>query len=137
MVAIDAFLCKRQQVFLHGFNFFEGKKIHYFEESPVQLITSWLERFVTHDPSREKVWVSELLKEGRAVFLSQDCASTFSKEDCNTADAEVDVVGTPKGDSKLEEKEKKLEAEDNEVRRRTPGLVQTLLKDGFPSQFSL
>merc|ERR1719410_2547677 len=69
MVAIDCFLRRRQNVKLHGFNFFQSKKIHYFEESPTQLITSWLERFVTHDPSREKLWVGNLVKQGRASFL--------------------------------------------------------------------
>merc|ERR1719343_1334585 len=69
MVAIDAFLAGHKQISLHGFNFFQGKRIHYFEESPIQLITSWLERFVTHDPSLEKVWVAELMKDGRVSFL--------------------------------------------------------------------
>merc|ERR1719181_2506856 len=72
MVAIDAFLSKQPEVALHGFNFFSGKKIHYFEESPLQLITSWLERFVTHNPPQEKKWVQGLLKEGRAVFLADE-----------------------------------------------------------------
>merc|ERR1719410_1377424 len=69
MVAIDCFLQDCQTVTLHGFNFFQSKKIHYFEETPTQLITSWLERFVTHDPSREKLWVGDLVRQGRASFL--------------------------------------------------------------------
>merc|ERR1740121_2865512 len=105
MVAIDSFLSKRQEVFLHGFNFFEGKKIHYFEESPVQLIASWLERFVTHDPSREKTWVAGLAREGRISFLSASGAA---------ADA---AQGEKAG--------KKQEA-------RAPGFFKTLLKDGMP-----
>merc|ERR1712151_770787 len=74
MVAIDAFLASHEKIALHGFNFFEGKKIHYFEESATQLITSWLERFVTHDPSLEKVWVAGLVKSGRTAFLSDSAA---------------------------------------------------------------
>merc|ERR1719343_1216874 len=96
MVAIDAFLESRGKVTLHGFNFFQGKKIHYFKESPTQLITSWLERFVTHDPSCEKRWVEGLVKEGVVSFLSQrgkdDCAGrkeTQSKKMCDDDEAEL------------------------------------------------
>lgn len=127
MVAIDSFLAKNPFVTLHGFNFFQGKKIHYFEESPTQLITSWLERFVTHDPSREKRWVQGLLQEGRTVFLSKQGGMVEAEED----KAEDEAIK-----AKLEGPEKKLKARDGEPRRR-PGLVQTLLRDGLPSQFSL
>mmetsp|Transcript_40253 Transcript_40253/g.85854 ORF Transcript_40253/g.85854 Transcript_40253/m.85854 type:complete len:444 (+) Transcript_40253:83-1414(+) len=133
MVAIDAFLSRREKVTLHGFNFFAGKKIHYFEESPTQLITNWLERFVTHDPSREKIWVKGLIESGRASFLAQDVADESSPTACN--DDEDLKAASPVSEAKFEEK--KLEDEDGEMRRRTPGIVQTLLKDGFPSQFSL
>jgi len=125
MVAIDSFLSKRQEVFLHGFNFFEGKKIHYFEESPVQLIASWLERFVTHDPSREKRWVARLAEEGRVSFLSTSNGAAASSTTEATKGDEA-VADATKG----EEAEKKPEA-------RAPGLLKTLLKDGMPSQFSL
>lgn len=123
MVAIDCFLSKRQEVFLHGFNFFEGKKIHYFEESPVQLISSWLERFVTHDPSREKKWVAGLMQEGRVSILSMLNGGPSAAEATKSDERSTDAT---KGD----EAEKKLEA-------RAPGLLKTLLKDGLPSQFSL
>uniref|UniRef100_A0A7S1LS67 Uncharacterized protein n=1 Tax=Alexandrium catenella TaxID=2925 RepID=A0A7S1LS67_ALECA len=117
MVAVDGFLAKRESVTLHGFNFFQSKKIHYFSESPTQLITSWLERFVTHEPLREKRWVEGLVREGRVAFLTP-----FSGVGTEPPAAEV---------TKLGEKKK-----DGEPRRR-PGLMQTLLKDGLPSQFSL
>merc|ERR1719428_2643547 len=83
MVAIDAFLSKYPEVAIHGFNFFSGKKIHYFEESPLQLITSWLERFVTHNPPCEKVWVESIVNEGRAYFLSEGkhCREPASSEE--------------------------------------------------------
>jgi len=128
MVAIDSFLSKREQVTLHGFNFFQGKKIHYFEESPTQLITSWLERFVTHDPSFEKVWVEKLTKEGHVSFLSKQSASKIDEGDAE-AEAEDEVC--------QEAKAKKGEQDEEELRRRRPVLIQTLLKDGLPSQFSL
>jgi len=124
MVAIDAFLRNRKQVSLHGFNFFQGKKIHYFEESTTQLITSWLERFVTHDPNIEKVWVDQLKEQNRVLLLNKHSASTTSADDC-----EGDAIDEGKG--------KKGDEDEAELRRRTPGLVHTLLKDGFPSQFSL
>uniref|UniRef100_A0A7S2MRB1 Uncharacterized protein n=1 Tax=Zooxanthella nutricula TaxID=1333877 RepID=A0A7S2MRB1_9DINO len=132
MVAIDAFLQQRKQVSLHGFNFFQGKKIHYFEESPTQLITSWLERFVTHDPSREKVWVQGLIQEGQVSFLAQE---TQKDNTAGEADGAAKVE-----EEILQDKVKKNSQDDegeSELRKRVPGLVQTLLKDGLPSQFSL
>jgi hypothetical protein len=122
MVAIDAFLSKRPEVALHGFNFFSGKKIHYFEESPVQLITSWLERFVTHNPPCEKVWVESVVQEGRAYFLSEG-----RRRDTSDASSEV---------SSGDEKKGKLEGKDAR-RRHIPGLLKFLRKDLLPSQFSM
>mmetsp|Transcript_904 Transcript_904/g.2290 ORF Transcript_904/g.2290 Transcript_904/m.2290 type:complete len:435 (+) Transcript_904:77-1381(+) len=123
MVAIDAFLANREHVSLHGFNFFAGKKIHYFEESATQLITSWLERFVTHDPSFEKVWVGGLVQKGRVSFLTKQHEAAEDNADAKEA------VEVPEGKMAAEKGE--------ELRRRTPGIVHTLLKDGWPSQFSL
>jgi hypothetical protein len=132
MCALDAFLAQRKEVVLHGFNFFEGKKIHYFEESPTQLITSWLERFVTHDPSLEQRWVHSLEREGRVTFLAQRHAVA-------TGAAEDAVMESDEVPSEImlaaAEKERKLEG-DNDPRRR-PGLLKTLLRDGLPSQFSI
>lgn len=129
MVAIDAFLSKHENVTLHGFNFFSGDKIHYFEESALQLLTSWLERFVTHNPPKEKLWVQSLIKEGRATFLDPASAPLQA--------AKPEEVETDKSEmSPNTEKEKKF-AEDGEARRRNPGLLRTLIKDGMPSQFSL
>ncbi|CAK0886163.1 unnamed protein product [Prorocentrum cordatum] len=69
MVAIDSFLSKRKEVFLHGFNFFEGKKIHYFEESPVQLIASWLESASsrTTPAGRRRGWPGSRRRRPRVV----------------------------------------------------------------------
>jgi hypothetical protein len=132
MVAIDSFLTQRKEVVLHGFNFFQGKKIHYFEESPTQLITSWLERFVTHNPALEKRWVRSLEQQGCVTFLAQRHAVAVGA-------AEDKVAGTAEVSNEVmlaaAEKERKLEV-DNEPRRR-PGLLKTLLKDGLPSQFSI
>jgi len=120
MVAIDAFLSHRPEVALHGFNFFSGKKIHYFEESPVQLITSWLERFVTHNPPAEKVWVQSVVNEGRAYFLAEgrrDKAELMEQSSSEAAKA-------------------KLEGKDAR-KRSIPGLLKFLRKDLLPSQFSM
>jgi hypothetical protein len=130
MVAIDSFLALRDQVTLHGFNFFQGKKIHYFEESPTQLITSWLERFVTHDPSFEKVWVEKLTKEGKVSFLSKQSASKAEGDAC-------DEVGEDEAEETQAAAKKGEKEDEEELRRRRPGLIQTLLRDGLPSQFSL
>lgn len=125
MVGIDAFISKRPEVALHGFNFFSGKKIHYFEESPVQLITSWLERFVTHNPPREKVWVHSLVAEGRAYFLSE--GKRAAGETPETTASEEEVCAEKKG--KLGGKEAR--------RRLIPGVLKFLRKDLLPSQFSM
>jgi len=126
MVAIEAFLSKHDKVTLHGFNFFAGKKIHYFEESPLQLITSWLERFVTHNPPAEKKWVHSLLKSGRVTFLAHNPMAEESSSDssCGNATPTSDVDGQSKG-------------KDTQPRRRFPGLVRMIAKDGLPSQFSI
>jgi len=125
MVAIDAFLSRRPEVALHGFNFFSGKKIHYFEESPVQLITSWLERFVTHNPPREKVWVQSLVDEGRAYFLSEGKQA----RETNSTSEEEKTSDTDGKNGKLEGKEAR--------KRHIPGLLKFLRRDLLPSQFSM
>jgi hypothetical protein len=127
MVAIDAFLSKGPEVALHGFNFFSGKKIHYFEESPVQLITSWLERFVTHNPPCEKIWVQSLVDEGRAYFLNE------GKREKGELMANGHTVS--EGDS-IDEKKGKPEGKDAR-KRLLPGLLKFLRKDLLPSQFSM
>merc|ERR1719379_3017206 len=122
MVAIDSFLSKRPEVALHGFNFFSGKKIHYFEESPLQLITSWLERFVTHNPPCEKVYVHSLVDQGRAYFLAEGKRQ----------------AATTSVDASPSKKKKNDDDEDDELRkRRIPGFLKFLRKDGLPSQFSM
>eukprot|EP00933_Yihiella_yeosuensis_P028536 TRINITY_DN22373_c0_g1_i1.p1 TRINITY_DN22373_c0_g1~~TRINITY_DN22373_c0_g1_i1.p1 ORF type:complete len:447 (+),score=93.79 TRINITY_DN22373_c0_g1_i1:108-1448(+) len=129
-VAIGSFLSQRKEVMLHGFNFFQGKKIHYFEESPTQLITSWLERFVTHDPASEKVWVEKLKKEGRAKMLAETvAAATAEAEGNDEAEGKAEIPSPSKADKELDE--------DGNLRQRTPSLMRTLLKDGLPSQFSI
>jgi len=126
MVAIDAFLSKHDKVTLHGFNFFQGKRIHYFEESPLQLITSWLERFVTHNPPAEKMWVQSLLESGQVTFLAHNpmVEESSSASACGCSSPASDA------DSKIKDK-------DAQARRRFPGLMNMIAKDGFPSQFSI
>jgi len=129
MVAIDSFLSQHKDVTLHGFNFFSGKSIHYFQESPTQLITSWLERFVTHNPPCEKRWVDSLMQEGRCAFLADRVAALDEKE----GEGEVaETAMSPSGKSKMDSDETREDAN-----RRRPGLVRTLLRDGLPSQFSI
>jgi hypothetical protein len=129
MVAIDAFLSRHPEVALHGFNFFSGKKIHYFEESPLQLLTSWLERFVTHNPPCEKAWVESLIGEGRAYFLAEGkrtpdtvTPDTVSSEE-ELYEASCSSSDTCKGKDGKE--------------RRLPGVWKFLRKDLLPSQFSM
>jgi len=125
MVAIDSFLSKQPEVALHGFNFFSGKKIHYFEESPLQLITSWLERFVTHNPPCEKIWVESLVDEGRAYFLNEGRREKGEGKRDRATISEHE--SSKKG--KLDSKEARF--------RSIPGLLKFLRKDLLPSQFSM
>mmetsp|Transcript_155615 Transcript_155615/g.290443 ORF Transcript_155615/g.290443 Transcript_155615/m.290443 type:complete len:436 (+) Transcript_155615:95-1402(+) len=126
MVAIDAFLKTYPKVTLHGFNFFAGKKIHYFEESATQLITSWLERFVTHNPPCEKVYVKGLWEQGTADFLSSNVPFVEDVQDSEEREASAEST-----DEKLDEDSSKLR------KRKSPGLLQMVTKDGLPSQFSI
>lgn len=117
MVAIDLFMSRYEQVYIHGFSFFQGK-LHYFQEPLLQLLTSWLERCLTHGPAFEKQWAEGLMADGKVIKLPEsDLAIAAARED------EVTMKG------KLDE----LEAEAAEG----PGVIEAILKDGFPSQFSL
>lgn len=127
MVAIDSFLSKRPEVALHGFNFFSGKQIHYFHESPLQLITSWLERFVTHNPPAEKVWVNSVVDEGRAYFLSEGKRQKGEFTEADTSSEGSN--GSTESKTKLEGKEAR--------KRHIPGILKFLRKDLLPSQFSM
>jgi len=142
MVAIDAFLSRHPEVALHGFNFFSGKKIHYFDESPLQLLTSWLERFVTHNPPCEKAWVESLIKEGRAYFLAEgkssvastsDTVSSFASTTADTVSGEEEQGSSCSFD--MEICKEKLGKDTK--KRRLPGVWKFLRKDLLPSQFSM
>jgi len=142
MVAIDAFLSRYPEVALHGFNFFSGKKIHYFEESPLQLLTSWLERFVTHNPPCEKAWVESLVNEGRAYFLAEGKRSVasipenVSSDASTTADdvsSEAEQGSSCSSDTSMCKGKLGKDAKE----RRLPGVWKFLRKDLLPSQFSM
>jgi hypothetical protein len=128
MVAIDSFLSKHPEVALHGFNFFSGKKIHYFEESPLQLLTSWLERFVTHNPACEKAWVASLVDTGRAHFLAEGKRVI--------GDIPEEIMSNEEDSSASDDKLGKLGKDGKDARRRLPGIWKFLTKDLVPSQFS-
>lgn len=119
MVAIDAFLARHPRVVLHGFDFFQGKRIHYFDETPTQLVTSWLELFVTHSPAREKSWVARLVSKGCVTVLAEDAAM---HEGGAVESSMTEMTG---------------DAKEKPTRRRPPGLLRAILRDGFPSQFSV
>mmetsp|Transcript_67962 Transcript_67962/g.191558 ORF Transcript_67962/g.191558 Transcript_67962/m.191558 type:complete len:429 (-) Transcript_67962:292-1578(-) len=126
MAAIDEFLSRYPEVTLHGFTFFEGKQIHYFRETPLQLITSWLERFVTHNPAREKQWVQGLLGAGCVSFLAQ--APAALAVDAGTPALQRGPADHPCAGEK---------APCGGVRKRLQGFSRFLAMDGLPSQFSL
>jgi hypothetical protein len=133
MVAIDAFLSRYPEVALHGFNFFSGKKIHYFEESPLQLLTSWLERFVTHNPPCEKAWVESLIGDGRAYFLAEGKRTPDTvTPDTVSSEEELYEASCSSGSDTCKGKDGKGSKE-----RRLPGVWKFLRKDLLPSQFSM
>jgi len=69
-IAIDLFSKIYDKVTICGFDFFQGKDIHYYEkEEP------WYERFNNrlgvqfHSPGKEKLAIIELIKQGKVEFL--------------------------------------------------------------------
>lgn len=73
MLAIDHFVRQpgvELPVYIHGFDFFQGPKMHYFDEHE-----PWYERLNDrigvnmHSPHKEKVYVEELIKQGKVKFL--------------------------------------------------------------------
>mmetsp|Transcript_5354 Transcript_5354/g.13339 ORF Transcript_5354/g.13339 Transcript_5354/m.13339 type:complete len:351 (+) Transcript_5354:62-1114(+) len=73
MLAIDYFINKpgvKLPVYIHGFDFFQGPKMHYFDEHE-----PWYERLNDrigvnmHSPHKEKVYVEKLIAEGKVRFL--------------------------------------------------------------------
>jgi hypothetical protein len=73
MLAIDHFVNKpgvKLPVYIHGFDFFQGPKMHYFDEHE-----PWYERINDrigvnqHSPHMEKIYVEKLIQEGKVCFL--------------------------------------------------------------------
>jgi hypothetical protein len=110
MVAIDAMMSRYDKVYIHGFTFFEGKRLHYFDEPVLQLVTSWLERFITHNAPCEKRWAEGLAAEQKVLFLPDH------------------VVEVPGGENISSPKSKEQDKKPNLFR---------LIEEAFPSQFSM
>jgi len=73
MLAIDYFVHHpntKLPVVIHGFDFFQGPKIHYYAE-----VEPWFERFNNHigvnmhSPHLEKILVQKWVEEGKVIFL--------------------------------------------------------------------
>jgi hypothetical protein len=73
MLAIDHFLNKpgvQLPVYIHGFDFFMGPKIHYFDEhEPLYERINDRIGVNMHSPQKEKVYVEKLIEEGKVRFL--------------------------------------------------------------------
>jgi hypothetical protein len=110
MVAIDAMMSLYDKVYIHGFSFFQSKKLHYFDEPVLQMVTSWLERFITHNAGCEKTWVEGLARDQSVLFLPEH------------------VVEVPGGENISSPKSKEAEKKPNLFR---------LIEEAFPSQFSM
>merc|ERR1712113_953586 len=73
MLAIDYFVNKpgvQLPVIIHGFDFFEGPKIHYYDnhEPLYERINNNI-GVKMHNPKKEKVYVQKLIEEGKVMFL--------------------------------------------------------------------
>jgi len=73
MLAIDYFVNKpgvQLPVIIHGFDFFEGPKIHYYDnhEPLYERINNNI-GVNMHSPQKEKVYVQKLIEEGKVMFL--------------------------------------------------------------------
>jgi len=73
MMAIDYFMRKEGvelPIYIHGFDFFEGDRIHYFnnKESVYERIIDWL-GVRMHRPHLEKILVRRLVDEGKVRWL--------------------------------------------------------------------
>lgn len=111
MVAIDAMMSRYDKVYIHGFSFFQGKRLHYFDEPVLQLVTSWLERFITHNAPCEKTWVEGLVAEQTVLLLPNHVVEVPGGEN----------ISSPKSKERGEKK---------------PNLFR-LIEEAFPSQFSM
>merc|ERR1719293_565236 len=69
-LAIDWMLRNRPNkdvpVYIHGFDFFEGEQVHYYDKSEplYERFNDLLGVTVMHQPSKEKGFVENLVKEG-------------------------------------------------------------------------
>lgn len=73
MLAIDYFLEKEGvelPVYIHGFDFFMGPKLHYYDDyEPFYERINDRIGVNMHSPHKEKVYVEKLIQEGRVIFL--------------------------------------------------------------------
>jgi len=73
MLAIDHMLNKpgvKLPVYIHGFDFFQGPKMHYFDDhEPIYERINDRIGVNMHSPYKEKIYVDKLIAEGKVQFL--------------------------------------------------------------------
>ena len=73
MLAIDHMLNKpgvKVPVYIHGFDFFQGPKMHYFDDhEPIYERINDRIGVNMHAPYKEKIYVDKLIAEGKVQFL--------------------------------------------------------------------
>lgn len=73
MLAIDHFVNQpgvQLPVYIHGFDFFQGPKVHYFDDcEPLYERVNDRIGVNMHSPEKEKVYVEQLIAEGKVCFL--------------------------------------------------------------------
>jgi len=76
MLAIDFFLQQKNvqlPVYIHGFDFFQGPKIHYYNDhEPFYERVNNRIGVNMHSPHKEKKYVEKLIAEGKVKFLSSE-----------------------------------------------------------------
>lgn len=57
-------------MYIHGFDFFQGPKVHYFDDNePLYERVNDRIGVNMHNPGKEKVYVERLIAEGKVCFL--------------------------------------------------------------------
>jgi len=76
MLAIDFYLQQKDvklPVYIHGFDFFQGPKIHYYhDQEPFYERVNNRIGVNMHSPHKEKLYVEQLIKEGKVKFLTSE-----------------------------------------------------------------
>jgi len=92
-LAIDWFVRHRPDpsvpVYIHGFDFFEGPEIHYYNKTEplYERINDLIGVTTMHQPEKEKAFVAQLVKEGKVQWLKDFAEGSKSAEESKSEDS--------------------------------------------------